>query len=85
MMSHFGKSGPPNIRDTYSLLVLNITFRTTADDLFPLFDKYGKVIDVFIPRDQRRRVFPLLLEMRNQMLFEVRHFQRKCCITCCLK
>ena len=26
-MSHFGRSGPPDIRDTYSLLVLNITFR----------------------------------------------------------
>ncbi|XP_022855127.1 serine/arginine-rich splicing factor SC35-like isoform X2 [Olea europaea var. sylvestris] len=52
-MSHFGRSGPPDIRDTFSLLVLNITFRTTADDLFPLFDKYGKVVDVFIPRDRR--------------------------------
>ncbi|KAM7257378.1 hypothetical protein ACFE04_013119 [Oxalis oulophora] len=52
-MSHFGKSGPPDIKDTYSLLVLNITFRTSADDLFPLFDKYGKVVDVFIPRDRR--------------------------------
>ncbi|KAL8159276.1 hypothetical protein V2J09_000813 [Rumex salicifolius] len=52
-MSHFGRSGPPDIRDTYSLLVLNITFRTTADDLHPLFDKYGKVVDVFIPRDRR--------------------------------
>lgn len=26
-MSHFGRAGPPDIRDTYSLLVLNITFR----------------------------------------------------------
>ncbi|XP_058086055.1 serine/arginine-rich splicing factor SC35-like [Magnolia sinica] len=52
-MSHFGRSGPPDIRDTFSLLVLNITFRTTADDLFPLFDKYGKVVDIFIPRDRR--------------------------------
>ncbi|KAK4789080.1 hypothetical protein SAY86_020399 [Trapa natans] len=52
-MSHFGRSGPPDISDTYSLLVLNIAFRTTADDLFPLFDKYGKVVDVFIPRDRR--------------------------------
>ncbi|KAF9623759.1 hypothetical protein IFM89_005266 [Coptis chinensis] len=52
-MSHFGRTGPPDIRDTYSLLVLNITFRTTADDLFPLFDKYGKVVDIFIPRDRR--------------------------------
>ncbi|KAF8023523.1 hypothetical protein BT93_F0895 [Corymbia citriodora subsp. variegata] len=52
-MSHFGRSGPPDIADTYSLLILNISFRTTADDLFPLFDKYGKVVDVFIPRDRR--------------------------------
>ncbi|RAL40661.1 unnamed protein product [Cuscuta campestris] len=52
-MSHFGRSGPPDITDTYSLLVLNITFRTTADDLYPLFDRYGKVVDVFIPRDRR--------------------------------
>ncbi|KAG8651682.1 hypothetical protein MANES_06G012550v8 [Manihot esculenta] len=52
-MSHFGRSGPPDITDTYSLLVLNITFRTTADDLFPLFDKCGKVVDIFIPKDRR--------------------------------
>uniref|UniRef100_A0A803LGM7 RRM domain-containing protein n=1 Tax=Chenopodium quinoa TaxID=63459 RepID=A0A803LGM7_CHEQI len=52
-MSHFGRTGPPDIADTYSLLVLNITFRTTPDDLFPLFDKYGKVVDIFIPRDRR--------------------------------
>ncbi|KAK3031484.1 hypothetical protein RJ639_035998 [Escallonia herrerae] len=52
-MSHFGRTGPPDITDTYSLLILNITFRTTADDLFPLFDKYGKVVDIFIPRDKK--------------------------------
>nr|XP_023896749.1 serine/arginine-rich splicing factor SC35-like [Quercus suber]POF21009.1 serine/arginine-rich splicing factor sc35 [Quercus suber] len=52
-MSHFGRTGPPDITDTYSLLVLNITFRTTADDLFPYFDKYGKVVDIFIPRNRR--------------------------------
>ncbi|XP_059448465.1 serine/arginine-rich splicing factor SC35-like [Corylus avellana] len=52
-MSHFGRTGPPDIADTYSLLVLNITFRTTADDLFPYFDKYGKVVDIFIPRNRR--------------------------------
>ncbi|KAG1342360.1 serine/arginine-rich splicing factor SC35 [Cocos nucifera] len=54
-MSHFGRSGPPDIRDTYSLLVLNISFRTTADDLYPLFDRYGKVVDVFIPRDRSHK------------------------------
>ena len=26
---------------------------TTADDLFPLFDKYGEVVDIYIPRDRR--------------------------------
>ncbi|OAE21188.1 hypothetical protein AXG93_4012s1190 [Marchantia polymorpha subsp. ruderalis] len=87
-MSHFGRAGPPDIRDTYSLLVLNITFNlrtivvyewefpveivptaylwllvswflvlvspgTSADDLYPLFDRYGKVVDIFIPRDRR--------------------------------
>jgi splicing factor, arginine/serine-rich 2 len=26
---------------------------TTADDLFPLFDKYGDVVDIYIPRDRR--------------------------------
>nr|XP_027102786.1 serine/arginine-rich splicing factor SC35-like [Coffea arabica] len=36
------RSGPPDITDTYSLLVLNITFRTNADDLFPLFDRTGE-------------------------------------------
>nr|CAB3483316.1 unnamed protein product [Digitaria exilis] len=56
-MSHFGRSGPPDIRDTFSLLVLNISFRTTADDLFPLFERYGKVVDVFIPRDRRGFAF----------------------------
>jgi splicing factor, arginine/serine-rich 2 len=83
-MSHFGRTGPPDIRDTFSLLVLNISFRerdltlappppsvsnrfllifvftlcsgTTADDLFPLFERCGKVVDVFIPRDRRSGV-----------------------------
>ncbi|XP_047321229.1 serine/arginine-rich splicing factor SC35-like [Impatiens glandulifera] len=54
-MSHlFGRSGPPDIKDTFPLLVLNITFRPNiCDNLFPLFDKYEKVVDVFIPRDRR--------------------------------
>lgn len=32
-MSHFGRAGPPDITDTYSLLILNITFRKF--DFFP--------------------------------------------------
>ncbi|XP_066387737.1 serine/arginine-rich splicing factor SC35-like isoform X1 [Miscanthus floridulus] len=52
-MSRFGRSGQPQNRDTFSLLVLNVSFRTTADDLFPLFDRYGEVVDIYIPRDRR--------------------------------
>ncbi|KAJ3700096.1 hypothetical protein LUZ61_003801 [Rhynchospora tenuis] len=52
-MSHFGRSGPPDVKDSFSLLVLNLTFRTTADDLYPLFDRYGEVVDIYIPRNRR--------------------------------
>ena len=34
-MSHFGRSGPPDIRDTFSLLVLNISFRERVLTLAP--------------------------------------------------
>ena len=34
-------------------MVVFIEIETTADDLFPLFDRYGKVVDIFIPRDRR--------------------------------
>ncbi|RXH81247.1 hypothetical protein DVH24_005161 [Malus domestica] len=69
-MSHFGRSGPPDITDTYSLLVLNITFRTSADDLFPLFDKYGKVVDIFIPRDPRYGNSTLMITYEAQKAVE---------------
>ncbi|KAJ1296810.1 hypothetical protein BS78_01G331100 [Paspalum vaginatum] len=52
-MSRSGRFGQPDNRDTFSLLVLNVSFRTTADDLFPLFDRYGEVIDIYVPRDHR--------------------------------
>ncbi|CAN6306421.1 unnamed protein product [Urochloa humidicola] len=52
-MSHFRRSGAPENRDSFSLLVLNVSFRTTADDLFPLFDRCGDVVDIYIPRDRR--------------------------------
>ncbi|KAG5250969.1 serine/arginine-rich splicing factor SC [Salix suchowensis] len=47
-MSHFGRSGPPDIRDTslsstsLSVFALPSSPSTTADDLFPLFDKTGE-------------------------------------------
>jgi hypothetical protein len=38
---------------TYDVKLLVFYSGTSADDLFPLFDKYGKVVDIFIPRDRR--------------------------------
>ena len=81
-MSHFGRSGPPDIRDTsLSSASLSVSALPSSPSLllsyfykkislthkllfflprrhhrrrsFPLFDKYGKVVDVFIPRDRR--------------------------------
>ncbi|KAM5548842.1 serine/arginine-rich splicing factor SC35-like [Rosa sericea] len=43
-------SPPPTLRSLFDLVY---ECGTTADDLFLLFDKYGKVVDVFIPRDRR--------------------------------
>ena len=48
-----GANGPPpNIEGMVSLKVDNLTFRTTIDDLRPLFEKYGDVGDIYIPRDR---------------------------------
>ncbi|KAJ6709492.1 SERINE/ARGININE-RICH SPLICING FACTOR SC35-LIKE [Salix koriyanagi] len=50
-MSHFGRSGPPDIRDTS---LSSTSLSAPPPTIFcPLFDKYGKVVDVFIPRDRR--------------------------------
>jgi arginine/serine-rich splicing factor 2 len=47
------RTGPPDISGTYSLLVLNISFRTTPNDLTAMFDKYGEIVDCYIPRNRR--------------------------------
>ena len=36
-----------------SLKVDNLTYRTTVDDLQKVFDRYGKIGDVYIPRSAR--------------------------------
>jgi RNA recognition motif-containing protein len=36
---------------TTSLLVRNLSFRVTANDIRDMMEKYGKVRDVYIPRD----------------------------------
>ena len=53
-MSRFGasKDGPPNLEGMTSLKVDNLTFRTTVDELEPIFEAYGKVGDIFIPRQR---------------------------------
>lgn len=42
---------PPNTEGMISLKVDNLTYRTTADMLKRVFEKYGEVGDVYIPRD----------------------------------
>lgn len=47
------KRGPPDITDMVSLKVDNLTYRTRIEHLEPLFSKYGKVGDIYIPRNYR--------------------------------
>jgi len=49
-MSSYGRR-PPNTDGMISLKVDNLTYRTTADMLKRVFEKYGDVGDVYIPRD----------------------------------
>ena len=52
-MSYDRGRGPPNIKGMTSLKVDNLTYRTTVEDLKRVFQKYGDVGDVYIPRDAR--------------------------------
>ncbi|KAA3677733.1 splicing factor, arginine/serine-rich 2 [Paragonimus westermani] len=42
---------PPPIDGMVSLKVDNLAYRTTIDDLRRIFNRYGEVGDVYIPRD----------------------------------
>jgi len=53
--SKYGRGPPPDTSKMVSLKVDNLTYRTTSDDLEYLFEKYGKVGDVYIPKDHRTR------------------------------
>ena len=46
-----GNGVPPNIAEMYSLKVDNLTYRTSVDELKRTFSKYGRVGDIYIPRD----------------------------------
>lgn len=47
-----GRGGPPTIDGMTSLKVDNLTYRTSVEDLKRLFDKFGDLGDVYIPRDR---------------------------------
>ncbi|PAV59938.1 hypothetical protein WR25_17395 [Diploscapter pachys] len=53
-MSRGGRA-PPDISELYSLKVDNISYNTTIADLRRLFDKYGDIGDIHIPRDKYTR------------------------------
>ncbi|OXA60530.1 serine/arginine-rich splicing factor 2 isoform X1 [Folsomia candida] len=54
MSFNYGRP-PPKIEGMVSLKVDNLTYRTTPDDLRRVFEKYGDVGDVYIPRDRWTR------------------------------
>ena len=46
---------PPNVDVMYSLKVDNLTYRTCVEDLRHCFEKFGRIGDIYIPRDQFSR------------------------------
>lgn len=50
-MSGYGRP-PPDAENMVSLKVDNLSYRTKPEDLERLFSKYGRVGDVYIPRDR---------------------------------
>ena len=50
-MSRYMRGPPPDTTDMVSLKVDNLTYRTTAEALRKVFEKYGDIGDIYIPRD----------------------------------
>ena len=48
----FGGRPPPAIERMVSLKVDNITYRTRPEDMRRVFEKYGEIGDIYIPRDR---------------------------------
>lgn len=46
---------PPCIDGMYSVKVDNLSYRTTLEDLRRVFDRFGDVGDIYIPRDRFTR------------------------------
>merc|ERR1712159_153031 len=64
------EDGPPDVSQMYSLKVDNLTYRITPEDLMEKCGKFGKVGDLYIPRDyhtQKSRGFAFVrfLEKRD--------------------
>ncbi|EPB74035.1 hypothetical protein ANCCEY_06870 [Ancylostoma ceylanicum] len=52
---NMSRRAPPPIEGLYSLKVDNISYNTTQADLRRMFDKYGEIGDIHIPRDKYTR------------------------------
>ena len=50
-----GRGPPPDITKMVSLKVDGLSHRTNIEDLEALFDKYGRIGDVYIPKDYRTK------------------------------
>ena len=48
----FRNGRPPNIEGMVSLKVDNLSYRVTPEELLPMFERYGEVGDIYIPRDR---------------------------------
>ncbi|GMT14776.1 hypothetical protein PFISCL1PPCAC_6073, partial [Pristionchus fissidentatus] len=53
--SSMARRPPPEIEGLTSLKVDNISYNTSPNDLRRLFDKYGEIGDIHIPRDRYNR------------------------------
>ena len=53
-MAEFGRP-PPDVEGMSTLKVDNLTYRTTAEALRKVFDKFGDIGDIYIPRDYRTK------------------------------
>lgn len=48
----FRNGRPPNIEGMVSLKVDNLSYRVSPEELQPMFERYGDVGDIYIPRDR---------------------------------
>jgi RNA recognition motif-containing protein len=46
---------PPDVHGMSTLKVDNLTYRTTPEALRKVFDKFGDIGDIYIPRDYRTK------------------------------